>query len=334
MARLSSARLPIAPGSHASRTPRRRAVGGRSHPMPAACSTARAGQGRTALRVVEHPRGHRARPAGAGRARRRARPPSPTAAGRPPTVRRDDGGAAGRRPRPRRARRTRCARARRRGRGLEPLRVSSVRSTGGTKRTGRRSRALGETRPGCPARRGRCRRPRRGPPTTRRSRSSSGRCSTISAAARTSTSGALSGWIRPTKRSRTTASAGIPRWLPRRSPGRRAVKVARSTPGGTTAILPGRRRRARRAGGPRSSVLATSRSAISTTCSSPISRPGGSGASPSARCAFLTFAIVCIVCTRAARPTAPRRASRPARRASSASGRRRSSPRGAARARA
>jgi hypothetical protein len=46
-----------------------------------------------------------------------------------------------------------------------------------------------------------------------------------------------------------------------------------------------------------SSVFATSRSAAATTCSSPITRTAGSGASPRASDRFLTLAIVCIVCT-------------------------------------
>ena len=63
---------------------------------------------------------------------------------------------------------------------------------------------------------------------------SSGRRASSSAAARSSTSGAFSGWIRPTNSS-TTASAGRPtrgagprRWSP-------GVKTSRSTPGGTDA---------------------------------------------------------------------------------------------------
>ena len=66
---------------------------------------------------------------------------------------------------------------------------------------------------------------------------SSGRSRSSSAAARKSTSGPLSGWIRPTKR-RTTASSARPtreRAAPR-SPG---VNRSRSTPGGTTTTLSG-----------------------------------------------------------------------------------------------
>ena len=59
-------------------------------------------------------------------------------------------------------------------------------------------------------------------------------------------------------------------------------------------------------------VLAISRSAASTTWVSPITRAAGSGVSPSASAAFLTFAMVCMVCTSgtpqrwaASQPTCP-----------------------------
>ena len=42
------------------------------------------------------------------------------------------------------------------------------------------------------------------------------------------------------------------------------------------------------------------RSAARTICVSPMTRAAGSGVSPSARAAFLTFAMVCIACTRGA----------------------------------
>ena len=45
------------------------------------------------------------------------------------------------------------------------------------------------------------------------------------------------------------------------------------------------------------SVFAISMSAASTTCSSPITRAGGSGLSPAASEAFFTLAIVCMECT-------------------------------------
>ena len=64
-----------------------------------------------------------------------------------------------------------------------------------------------------------------------------------------------------------------------RSPG---VNSSRSTPGGTTRTLPGSASYSSTSWRASSSVLATSRSAASTTCASPISRPGGSGVSPSA----------------------------------------------------
>jgi hypothetical protein len=61
-----------------------------------------------------------------------------------------------------------------------------------------------------------------------------------------------------------------------------------------------------------SAVLATSRSASATTCSSPITRARGSGRSPSASAAFFTFARVCAVWmsgtlhrSRASQPTWP-----------------------------
>ena len=95
--------------------------------------------------------------------------------------------------------------------------------------------------------------------------------------------------------------------------GRRGENRSRSTPGcddgrRRSAAAPYRSIRSRASNG----VLATSRSASATTCSSPITRASGSGRSPAASWAFLTLARVCAVCTsgtpqrsRASQPTWP-----------------------------
>ena len=100
-------------------------------------------------------------------------------------------------------------------------------------------------------------------------------------------------------------SARAARWSP-------GVNSVRSTPGGTTRTRSGSAPYSSTSSRASSSVLATSRSAASTTCASPISRPAGSGVSPSASWAFLTRAIVCMVCTSgtrqrsaASQPTCP-----------------------------
>ena len=180
-------------------------------------------------------------------------------------------------PRRRPARRTRCRTARRPGsprRTTGPARPGRPAARTGPRRSRPSSAASWASDSGCSS-------PEPdGPPTTgttRRERSSGPSSST--ATARSSTSGAFSGWIRPANSS-TCASAGQPERGPGLAPG----------PAG------GRRRGRRRGGRPRPapgsasyrlisclasrSVLAISMSAASTTCSSPITRASGSGVSP------------------------------------------------------
>ena len=158
----------------------------------------------------------------------------------------------------------------------------------------------------------------------------------ISASARTRTSGALSGWIRPANRT-IDSSSGRPRdrrarsWAaPSPAPSSTGVsgeKRSRSTPGATTCTAArvgvvevdevGRllgRARDERVGRRDHLVLADQPAAAA-----PARRRGrGWRSSPSPSCAS---------CAPAARPSDRRRASRPARRASSGSGSRRTSRR-------
>ena len=213
----------------------------------------------------------------------------------------------------RRPRRPACRRPAPRGRPGRTTRCTTARTTS----VGRAVPVgeLGLRRPAArtaPRRRCRARRPAAasdsgwsspvpdGPPTTGDDQPverSAGSRSSSAATARSSTSGAFSGWIRPTNSS-TAASAASPsraRGRPPRSPGGTA---SRSTPGWTT-VDPGRvgvvqldqlawpPRRCWRPAGRRPRRPAPRRSP---------GRPAR-GCRPSASAAFLTLAMVCMVCT-------------------------------------
>ena len=134
-------------------------------------------------------------------------------------------------------------------------------------------------RPARPAPRGARARCPDGPPTTgttsrepqRRARARAAR-----ATARSSTSGALSGWIRPAN----SSTCGV-RGQPERGGARRRVSrgrnTSRSTPGWTTSTRPGSASYRSISCLASMSVLAISMSAASTTCSSPMIRAGGLG---------------------------------------------------------
>ena len=132
-------------------------------------------------------------------------------------------------PRPRPGRTTRCTTARRRSAAANHC-ASSLWATGGTNPPLRRGRAPRRAAPATPG----ARPEPDGPPTTgttRRLRSSGSR-SRSTATARSSTSGALRGWIRPANIS-TDASSG--RSSRRRTSARsRGRNTSRSTPGWIT----------------------------------------------------------------------------------------------------
>ncbi len=112
------------------------------------------------------------------------------------------------------------------------------------------------------------------------------------AAASSTTSGALSGWMRPANRI-TSWSCGRPR-AARAAARSRGRKRSRSTPGWTTSTRAGSAPYSSTICVASSAVFAIRRSATSTSSCSPATRPAGSALSPAARLAFLTLAIVCI----------------------------------------
>ena len=146
-------------------------------------------------------------------------------------------------------------------------------------------------------------------------RPAAGSVAASSAAALSRTSRSLQRLDPPDER-HDVAVLGQAEALPRRSPrsaGRRR-REAVEVDAGRAPRPPGRVGAPYRSISSRASVgvLATSRSASATTCSSPITRAFGSGVSPSASSRFLTFASVCAVCTSgtpqrslASQPTCP-----------------------------
>ena len=140
-----------------------------------------------------------------------------------------------------------------------------------------------------------------GPPTkTTTSRSaSSGATRSSDAAARSTTSGPFSGWIRPAKTS-TTASGGSPSRCRTAAAGAAADtgrNTDRSTPGLTVFTCCGRAPYSSISWRASSAVLAISRSAAATTSSSPRILTAGSAQSPLASARFLTLPRVCMDCT-------------------------------------
>jgi hypothetical protein len=75
------------------------------------------------------------------------------------------------------------------------------------------------------------------------------------------------------------------------------VKRSRSTPGAIVTMRLGSASYSCTSSSASSAVEAISRSAVATTCASPMARALGSGVSPSARVRFLTFASVWLECT-------------------------------------
>ena len=140
----------------------------------------------------------------------------------------------------------------------------------------RRCRATRPARSARSAGPGRCRWARRRSPRSA-ARPARGRARAARRRARSSTSGALSGWIRPTNATtcpplgQAEPAAGGSRPRPRAAGAGR--NRSRSTPGSHHARPgPGRRRTGRSDRCASTRVLATSRSASATTCSSPITR--------------------------------------------------------------